>query len=354
MNIDTNKKIALATVKDKHIMNVGPQKILMGALLLGGLTIAGPGWSACTFVSGYSSDTVIDVSYGTVTVPSSAPVGSVVGTVKNTVLSSRPTFITNCDTGNANEVDNDYRDAGLLPVVSYGGQTLYPSGVAGFAIRIVTPGEGYTSGLFGTGTFPRILNRRYCAPTGSYCGSSWGPVTFELVKINATTGAGNMSAGTLIRTSIRGWNYVATFRLIGSSIVSPSCVVNNTSINVPLGNIGSHNFTGVGSAAAAQPVPISLNCYVNTNISVQLDGVADSSGRTGTIALSQTSKTATGVAVEVRYNGNPVPLGKPLLVGTTTTAGTFTPNLTARYVQTLGTVNGGLANSTATFTMTYN
>ncbi|CDF92583.1 Fimbrial adhesin [Pseudomonas sp. SHC52] len=86
-----------------------------------------------------------------------------------------------------------------------------------------------------------------------------------------------------------------------------------------------------------------------------LDGTRHSSGVTGVLALNSASTTvATGLGLQLLYKNTAVALGTPIAVGTTTSSGAYNIDLTARYYQTGAKVTAGQANSTATFTMTYN
>ncbi|MBN7121038.1 hypothetical protein BSU01_04795 [Erwinia billingiae] len=313
-----------------------------------------PAWADCTFAAGYSADTQESISFGNVVVPPATAVGKVVATKTSNLIASRGYFITGCTTFN----QQDWRSPGLA-AVTYGGEILYQSGVAGYAIRIVTPGAGSTAGAFGKGAFDRILTGNHCSWAGStwtYCGGSWGPVTFELVKISATAGSGPMSTGTLVRASIRSWNYIYTARLASSSISNPACTVNSATIQVPLGDIEKRSFSGKGSTSPDRNFNIPLTCAAGARISFKLDATADSSAAPGVIALNATSPgvTASGVGVQVLYNTAPVTFGAITAAGTAAAAGGYSVPFIARYYQTQSNITPGRANALATFTMTYN
>jgi len=310
----------------------------------------------CTFAPGYSANTVEAISFGTVIVPPATAVGTIVATKTSNVIASRPWFVLGCSKASFNQ--HDWRDP-ALPAVAYSGQTLYQSGVAGYAIRIVTPGAGSTAGQFGAGAFPRIITGNFCrwtATTWDYCGGSWGPVTFQLVKISATAGTGAMSAGTLVRASVRGWNWLYTANLASSSIVNPTCTVNSASIQVPLGNVEKRSFSGKGSTSPVKNFFIPLNCAVGARISFKMEATPDSSAAPGVIALSSAApgSAASGVGVQVLYSGTPVKFGVTTAAGSAPVAGSFNVPFIARYYQTQPNITPGRANALATFTMTYN
>lgn len=326
------------------------KKTLLAVLALGGASVTISAYADCTFASGYSANTQEAINFGDVTVPPSTPVGTVVASKTSTLIGSRGYFITGCTTFN----QHDWRSPGL-PAVSYGGQTLYQSGVTGYAIRIVTPGAGSTAGKFGSGAFDRILTNSACRGTADYCGGSWGNVTFELVKIASDAGSGQLSAGTLVRASIRGWQYIYTANLTTSTITTPGCTVTNTTINVPMGNVKRNTFTGVGYQSTPVPVNILMNCQPRTQVSYRIDATADSSGVADVIAIDKpsTGTAASGVGITLTDRGNPVALGTtiPHLISA---GGLMIVQLYARYYQTAPRVTAGKADATATFTLTYN
>jgi type 1 fimbria pilin len=120
--------------------------------------------------------------------------------------------------------------------------------------------------------------------------------------------------------------------------------------------VSTKDFTGVGATASPKTVTIPLNCNAGTKVSVTLDGTRHSSGIAGVLALDSSGSTsvATGLGLQLLYNNTAVTLGSATSVGATTSNGTYNVGLTARYYQTAATVTAGQANSTATFTMTYN
>lgn len=330
------------------------QKIMLTMLALAGTSTSLSAYADCTFASGYSADTQEAINFGNLTIPSSTAIGTVVASKTSTLISGRDLFITGCTTFN----QHDWRAPGLPPV-SYGGQTLYQSGVAGYAIRIVTPGAGSTAGRFGSGAFDRILTGVSCVSSGtswSYCGGSWGAVTFQLVKISNTTGTGSTSTGRIIRASIRGWQYIYSANLVSSTITNPACTVTNNNVAVPMGNVKRNIFNGVGYTGLPVQFFISLNCQAGSRINFKIDATADSSGAPGVMAInsSATGNAASGVGIKLTRGGTPVAFGTTTLAGVSANNGLYSIPIIAQYYQTQPIVTAGQANGTATFTMTYN
>lgn len=197
-----------------------------------------------------------------------------------------------------------------------------------------------------------------CSNASGYIPELSAGATITLYKLGAVT------PGTIPQT------YIASFiNLVNGSeftlpadqlftgvitVVVTSCSVNNTAISVPMGDVELREFTAIGSSAGIRGFNIALNCNPGITVKVQFDGVS-AGGATNVLALSPSSSppSATGVGVQILYNDNPVTLGVPISVGTTTANGIFNIPLQARYYQTDGTVTTGLANSTASFTLTY-
>ena len=144
----------------------------------------------------------------------------------------------------------------------------------------------------------------------------------------------------------------------GPSVSLKACTVNNPAINVPLGTTTSSAFTGIGSTANTQTFNVSLTCsqVASAKITLSPGSSGAFNAANGVINLdpSTTGTAATGVGIQLLYNNAVAPLNSAISVGSVAAAGSLTVPLSARYYQTASTVTGGVANGTATFTMTYN
>ncbi|MGG4627230.1 fimbrial protein [Serratia odorifera] len=332
------------------------KKVFFPLVMLGGVSVSFSSYADCSFSSGYSADTRESINFGDIIVSPSAAVGSVIATSTSNEINRRDIFI-NCNSTGQEFRQQDWRDPGL-PAVSYGSEVLYQSGVEGYAIRIVTPGAGSTAGKFGNGAFPRRLTDNYCFTSGntwSYCGGSWGAVTFELVKISNVTGTGMMTAGQLVRASIPGFQFIYTASLISSKITNPTCSVSNANITVPMGDVPSNKFTGINSTTAEKEFNVALSCNPNTSISVTLNGVQNPDTANNTVlALDNNGGTgsADGVGVQLMYNNTPVALSSTTMLKTSS-GGMDNITFIARYFQTKPAVTPGQANATALLNFTY-
>lgn len=178
----------------------------------------------------------------------------------------------------------------------------------------------------------------------------------EFYKTGPVT-AGTMPTGIYAGIAVQNQFWIFSFANTGGGNFIPvACSVTNTAIQVPMGNVRPNEFSGPGSSAGEKDFNVPLNCDAGTRVNITLEGTADSSGVAGVLALnpSSTATVAKGVGLQLLRSNAPVRLGTPIAVGTVASAGPYTIPLVARYYQTAPTIVGGQANSTATFTMTYN
>ncbi|GGD10846.1 fimbrial protein [Franconibacter pulveris 1160] len=143
-------------------------------------------------------------------------------------------------------------------------------------------------------------------------------------------------------------------------ILDSACEVVNTlssPLQVNLGKISKTVFTGVGSAATPTSFALQLkNCPATaTAASITFGGTANSDNDK-VLALTSGTGVASGVGIQLLDSS-----GSPLDLYTasadyTLKSGSETNDLAfgARYIQTAASVTAGKADSTSTFTVTYN
>lgn len=139
----------------------------------------------------------------------------------------------------------------------------------------------------------------------------------------------------------------------GTHVMIVACSVNTPTLNVPLGDHLTTEFTGVGYTTTPKEVPISLDCNAGARINVMVQATPDpNSYQQGSIRLLPGG--ATGIAVQLmdKY-GYGVRLNQRFLVGTASSMGQYNFNWTARYLQTNATVTTGDAVTMATLTLNY-
>ncbi|EOV9015133.1 fimbrial protein [Cronobacter muytjensii] len=143
-------------------------------------------------------------------------------------------------------------------------------------------------------------------------------------------------------------------------ILDSACeVVNSLSspLQVDLGKISKTVFSGVGSTATPTSFALQLkNCPAAVTAASVTFGGSASTDNDKVLALSSGTGVASGVGIQLLDAS-----GSPLDLYTasseyTLKSGTETNDLAfgARYIQTAATVTAGKADSTSTFTVTYN
>ncbi|RQT70248.1 type 1 fimbrial protein [Burkholderia cepacia] len=140
-----------------------------------------------------------------------------------------------------------------------------------------------------------------------------------------------------------------------------TCTTTTPSVSVDLGahalNASSGIGSGAGSTSKAKGFAIGLRCDTGVagafEVNLTLDGKAVDASK-GVLALSSSSD-ASGVGIQLlKGDDTPVELGTPWKVSDSPSASaTFSVPLSARYYQTGATAKPGIANSSATFTVTY-
>lgn len=182
--------------------------------------------------------------------------------------------------------------------------------------------------------------------------------TFELIK------TGPISSGSMPAMNLQYFHATPTSNNVNAYLFSltipeipiraVACSVTHTSVLVRMGDfIPKSRFTGPGSTNTEVPFTIDLNCDRDAQIHIQLDGAA-AGGAPGVLRLNALADAASGLGVQIVREGVPVTLGSPMAVGRSVMDGPYAIGFVARYYQVDSVVESGVANATATFTMTYN
>jgi type 1 fimbria pilin len=154
---------------------------------------------------------------------------------------------------------------------------------------------------------------------------------------------------------------LVTFIIKPFTVKVAACSVGQSIIPVPMGRVSAQKyFNSTQRFSDKVPFTIRLECDAGTNVSISFDG-ATVPGRDNILALNDLndSKTATGVGVQlINLEHNPdnnsgMRLKRNHRILENTKAGTQNLQFAARYYQTARNVTGGVANATATFTLTY-
>ncbi|QGR68431.1 fimbrial protein [Yersinia intermedia] len=302
---------------------------ILSLLAIVGVILSVNVYAACP-AKGTSTGTV---TFGTQTVTSTA-VGGLIAT-KTVSIGS----------GNIlNIVGTLYYNLTRFTSLSSLGNGIYDTNIPGIGIRV------YVANTSSANMFPKEEVRNgtgYTQPA---------PYIVELYKTAASVQSGIITTGQIATLSCGSpsTNIYNAINLSAVTIVDSACTVNSSDITVPIGNVNSSIFTTVGSTSNATAFTIPLTCPSSgVQVKMQLDGNTVN-GSTTALSLnnSGTDGAASGYGVQIITGSSPIVIGTPTAVATTTSGQVSIP-LKARYIKTSAISNGGVANSTATFTMTY-
>ncbi|MCT7296582.1 type 1 fimbrial protein [Ralstonia sp. CHL-2022] len=297
----------------------------------------------------------------TISVQRDLPVGSVIGRVESDVVS---TF--KC----SNESPQlTYQEVGFKGYGTYAGdfdgKRVWKTNIEGigYAVgHIATSGEcgaGIERWVDGTNT-ENPNHRVYCFMKGGMFSTQpmKAKAVIEFYKTASTTGAGNISAKTIgafiLRNNQTAWMAESSFSIGSVQVDNLSCTLGSAAINVPMGEVPLSAFKGPGTSpdGRTKAFNIPLTCSKGASINLKLEGTAHDAAQ-GMLTLSADSASAKGVAIQLLYGDKPVELAKSFKWQTTEAEGTYSIPLKARYVQTDKSVTTGVANGSATFTLTY-
>ena len=281
------------------------------------------------------------LSVGTITVPRDAPVGTVIFSGGGTYTGS---YLSGCTNPLMLGFSMRYNNATLS---SYGNH-VYNTNISGIGIR-------FSSNAY----FENPSNTfSYNAQT-SYV--DWYGGNIQLV-VTGPVSSGALTPGTIGVVTLQGSDGVyrdgLTATLTDGTINALACSITTPQLNFIIGDIPASTFgstVGTTPAGAQNTQNLGLSCSAGTNITVSLSGVQNpDSANPSVMALTGqgSAGTAKGVGVQLLYNGAPLSINSPLLLKRSS-GGQETLPLTARYYQTLTSVESGSANATATLNLTY-
>lgn len=281
------------------------------------------------------------LSVGTINVQRDAPVGTV---IFSGAASYTGSYLTGCSNPLMLGFSMRYNNATLS---SYGNH-VYNTNISGIGIR-------FSSNNY----FENPANTfSYNAQT-SYV--DWYGGKIELVVIGPVS-SGALTPGVIGVVTLQGSDGIyrdgLTTQLTSGTINALACSITTPRLTFPIGDISASSFgTAIGTTptGAQNTQNLGLTCTPGTNISVSLGGIQNpDSTNTSVMALTGQGMTGTakGVGVQLLYNGTPLVLNSRLLLKQSS-GGQETLPLTARYYQTLTSVESGAANASATLNLTY-
>ncbi|NKI70642.1 hypothetical protein GN109_14530 [Collimonas pratensis] len=313
------------------------KKILLTGVLGLLATYSLPSMAACSALNGWSGKTISFNFPATIPVQRDLPVGGSILTIDAPLFAGTQGYLS-CD---ATQTLNSGYTNTWVPVSG-----IAPTNVAGVGIRIAFVNQNVSRAV--------PFEVTALSGTSSFINAKW---TVELIKTGPVS-AGQITLGRYAGFAVKSVYWITYINAAsGGQIVPVSCSVSNAAISVPLGEVNLSRFTGPGATVETpgSNFNVALDCDAGTKVNITLDGTHDSSGIAGVLALSPSAGTAAqGAGVQLVHGGTPVALGVPIATGTAAAAGTYNIPLVARYYQTAATVHPGVANSAATFTMTYN
>lgn len=300
------------------------------------------GMADCTAVNGWNNKFLTFTFPAQISVQADMPVGSVFYEAQTSFGSSGQ--YASCASGSYNR-GVKYQNGWVAD-----SSGIAPTNVAGVGVRlywvyssstILVPDDPY---MTGTG------------PVGIYWPSGTPSWKIQLIKTGDITG-GTLQSGAWAVYGV-GNTLITTLNIGGGGAITPTgCTVTNPDIPVPLGDHKKSEFGGAGSATAWQAFNIDLNCNKDARINVQIDAAQDPSNVAGVMKLDSApgDMAATGVGVQLYFatDNSAIQFGQSKYYNTSPNGGSETVQLKARYYQTASAVTAGLANATATFTLTY-
>ncbi|HBR1081295.1 TPA: fimbrial protein [Klebsiella quasipneumoniae subsp. quasipneumoniae] len=296
--------------------------------------------ASCQFVNGVTAEIPGYISFGNVSVQRDAPVGSVIATATTGAYNGGNT-IAGCT-----EAWTFRQELTKWLTLSTQGNGVYNTNVPGVGIRMTSP-----SG--------KVLPYDLPINANTYANINGNGIKAELIKTGDITG-GTLDTGMLARASVVNQFYIANVTLNGTNTVSSvACSVSTPHVDVPLGQHGKTEFTGVGSTTAWTSFDIGLDCSTGARINVRFEPAAGVvSGMTDVMNLDGGGRdgNASGIGVQLWFRpdgGSAVKFGQETYYWTSAYGGPETVQLQARYYQTARTITSGAANATATFTLTY-
>lgn len=197
----------------------------------------------------------------------------------------------------------------------------------------------------------------------------WGPSIFsapilgqariQFYKIAHPTGTGTVGArkvGAFILKNNSSWfSPESNINISAFNLTTTACTVDNKTVSVPMGIVKKQAFGGPGTGSGeinTREFIIPLSCDVGTRVNLQIDGNVQNAVD-GVLNLSGGAGSASGVGIQLLHNNKPLPLSTIINIGTASNTGNYNIPLKARYYQTSNVITPGVANSSATFTLTY-
>lgn len=296
--------------------------------------------------------------FGQVVVDNNQPVGTVLAHRQGAL---RNAWIANCNFGQSLTVQLRGTQGALVSNTSMW-ERIYSTNVPGVGYRVQVMGGRESA----TGALPFEFSVDGTTPgatTSNYRG--WVQFNFDLIKTAKRVGNGLLTPGLYGHAIVANKPQDYYFRIIlnGGKIVAPSCTVTEPSrkLLVPMGRVPIRDLTGgIGTVARDTPFNIEVACQaapgsVQSTVSMTMDPTNATTlpGVLGINEAGSAGTTASGVGIQVLdAQRRPVEFGKAMRVGESKDF-TYAVPFVARYMRTSGELKPGIANGTATITLTH-
>lgn len=290
------------------------------------------------------------------------PVGSLIARMESDIVT---TFNCTNEAPNLTYQQTGFRGYGEYAGNNFNGKRVWNTNIEGIGYAIgnvpltgCAGTERWIDGVTGAADSPD--HRVYCNSNGMFVVQPMqAKAVIEFYKTAPSTGTGQIGArrigAFLLKNDLTTWMKESSISIGAIQVDNLSCTLGSAAINVPMGEVPVSAFTGPGTSppdGRTKRFNIPLTCSKGASINLQLDGTAHDATQ-GMLKLSDEAASATGVAIQMLYDDKPVELAKRFKWQTTEAEGTYSIPLKARYVQTDNSIVPGVANGSATFTLTY-
>lgn len=286
----------------------------------------------------------ISFNMGEVIVPYNPDVGTV---LKEVSIASPPFSANGCQM--VNDAFSKYT-TGNPTGLKYKQNDIYSTNIPGIGFAIC---YWNCDNANGGGWYPFVtLNNHLNYNSINYGGA---PFHFLLIVTGEVDGSGPLDLGEYGEVGVS-QTAIAKIVLTGGSIKATQCNSEQNNILIDFGGLPAEQFTSIGATTLSKEFNIGLTCDGKANISVALEGQqSEESSDSSILALTNMGQkdVATGLGVQIIYNGNPLEINKKIPLKTTEGNIIETFPFSARYYQTKSVVTPGEANVVATLSITH-
>ncbi|WP_449550336.1 fimbrial protein [Lelliottia amnigena] len=287
----------------------------------------------------------INFDLGVVDVPNSTPVGTV---LKIVTITAPPAGSTGCTLG---ETDGFSKYVTGNPTgMKYKENDIYSTNIpgVGFAICYFSCDSSTAGGWYPFVTYNNVLHATYL----EFGNLPW---SFVLVATGEINESGPLTHGEYGEVGL-GNTAVGKIFLTSGTIKATECNLEKSDVFIDFGGLQASQFIAPGTTTQEKSFNIGLTCNAAANINVTLEGQqSGDSSDPSILALSNMGQqgVATGLGVQIIYNGNPLEINKKIPLKTTEGNIIETFPFSARYYQTKSVVTPGEANVVATLSITH-